>query len=113
MMPGHGGRVMKALLVVASLAWLIVGPLVAGITAAPAPRPQAGQAAKAVDYKLLIALLPDIPGWEKDEATGDQSEMMGMTFSRAEVAYNKGDVNVMLEITDTALIQGMLMPFAM
>ena len=104
---------MKALLVVAPVASLVVSMLVTGTTAAPASLPQASQAAKAVDYKLLAALLPNVPGWEKGDANGEQSEMMGMTFSRAEAEYNKGDVNVRLEITDTALIQGMLMPFTM
>ncbi len=87
--------------------------LVVGTTAAPARLPQASQAAKAVDYKLLVALLPNVAGWEKGDVNGEQSEMLGMTFSRAEAEYNKGDVNIRLEITDTALIQGMLMPFTM
>ena len=80
---------MKALLVVASVASLVFGMLVAGITAASATVPQASQAAKAVDYKLLVALLPGVPGWEKGDVNGEQSEMLGM------------------------LIQGMLMPFTM
>lgn len=96
---------------------LVVGMVAVGVPTAatnpPSMSSQGGQAAKAVDYKLLVALLPSVPGWERGDVNGEQSEMMGMTFSRAEAEYNKGDVNVRLEITDTALIQGMLMPFTM
>ena len=74
---------------------------------------QGGQGAKAVEYTALQALLPDIAGWEKGEADGEQGEMMGVSYARTEASYNKGDVNVRLEIIDTALIQAMVMPFSM
>jgi hypothetical protein len=73
----------------------------------------AGQTAKAVDYELLKGLLPEVAGWERSDVKGDQGEMMGMSYSRAEGDYNKGDANVRLEITDTALIQSMVLPFSM
>jgi hypothetical protein len=74
---------------------------------------QGGQRARAVEYTALQAVLPDIPGWEKGEADGEQGEMMGVSYARTETSYNKGDVNVRLEIIDTALIQAMVMPFSM
>jgi hypothetical protein len=66
-----------------------------------------------VDFEQLTALMPDVRGWEKADVKGEQSDMGGFSISRAEADYNKGEVNVRLEITDTALFQGLLMPFAM
>lgn len=69
--------------------------------------------AKAVEYTELKKLIPDVAGWEKSSVKGEQGNMMGISFSRAEGHYQKGEASVELEITDTAMIQALVMPFAM
>ena len=69
--------------------------------------------AKAVEYAELKKLIPDVAGWQRSDVKGEQSNMMGMSFSRAEGEFKKGDMSVRLEITDTAMIQALVMPFAM
>jgi hypothetical protein len=74
---------------------------------------QVTQGAKAVDYSAIAALIPTVAGWTRGEVTGDRDEVMGMSFSRAEAEYTKGNVTVRLEIVDTAQIPMLLMPFSM
>lgn len=69
--------------------------------------------AKAVNYEQLTALIPDVAGWEKSDVKGSQGSMAGISFARAEAQYEKGDTSINLEITDTAMIQMMVMPFQM
>jgi len=74
---------------------------------------QVSQGAKAVDHSALVALVPTVTGWTRGEVSGSRDEMMGMSFSRAEAEYTKGNVTIRLEILDTALIPMMVMPFSM
>lgn len=65
-----------------------------------------------VDYEVLKGLLPQVSGWTQAGARGEQLSMP-MKVSRAEARYTKGDSNVELEITDSALHQMLLAPFSM
>ncbi|HVZ20693.1 MAG TPA: hypothetical protein VG871_06505 [Vicinamibacterales bacterium] len=68
--------------------------------------------AKVVDYEELKPLLPDVNGWTKSDAKGEQLSMP-VSYSRAEARYQKDDSSVELEITDTALSQLLLAPMSM
>jgi hypothetical protein len=74
---------------------------------------QPGSSAPAVDYTVLKAMVPEIQGWERSEVKGEQGAFMNMSYSNAKGEFTKGEVSVALEITDTAMIQGLVMPFAM
>ncbi|MEO7189803.1 MAG: hypothetical protein ABI051_01955 [Vicinamibacterales bacterium] len=69
--------------------------------------------AKAVDYELLKALLPEVGGWTRSGAKGEQTTAGPMTLSRTEAVYRKDDSRIELEITDSALSQIVLAPMAM
>jgi X-X-X-Leu-X-X-Gly heptad repeat protein len=69
-------------------------------------------AGKSVDYEQLKALLPEIDGWTKSDAKGEQVTLP-VSISRAEARYSKDDSRVDLEIVDTALSQLLLAPMSM
>jgi hypothetical protein len=71
-----------------------------------------GKPYEPVDFNQLKALLPDLPGWEKGNSTG---ETMAAPFahSLAKADYTKGDASIEIEITDSAFSQLALMPFQM
>ena len=75
--------------------------------------PGAQGQAKAVEYTELKKLVPEVAGWERSNVKGEQGAMMGISYSRAEGQFQKGDTSVALEITDTAMIQALVMPFTM
>jgi X-X-X-Leu-X-X-Gly heptad repeat protein len=68
--------------------------------------------AKAVDYELLKALLPNVSGWTRSDTKGEQLTMP-VSYSRAETRYQKDDSRIELEITDTALSQMLIAPMSM
>lgn len=70
------------------------------------------QTATAVPFESLLALLPDISGWEKGKPKGEQFSM-GVTMSRAQVAYTKDDRELDLEIVDSSFNQMVLAPISM
>ena len=71
-----------------------------------------GKVYEPVNFRDLVALVPDVSGWEKEGPTG---EMMSapVKFSQAEVAYSKGDARVEVKIVDTAMSQLLTMPYQM
>jgi hypothetical protein len=73
----------------------------------------AGQQTAAVDYERLKERFPEVSGWTRGAVTGEQGAMMNMSYSKAEGEYTSDGRTISLEITDTALIQAMVMPFAM
>jgi hypothetical protein len=73
---------------------------------------QGSGSVKTVDYEQLKDLLPDVGGWTKSEAKGEQLSMP-VSYSRAEAKYTKDPGHVDLEITDTALSQLLLAPMSM
>jgi X-X-X-Leu-X-X-Gly heptad repeat protein len=68
--------------------------------------------AKAVDYEQLKALLPDVDGWTRTDARGEQLSMP-VSYSRAEANYQKDDSQIELEITDSGGSQLLLAPLSM
>lgn len=70
------------------------------------------QQAKVVDYTVLKGLIPEFPGWTRSEPKGETVQM-GVAISNAKAEYTKGDSEIDLEITDTAFMQALTMPFAM
>ncbi len=68
--------------------------------------------AKVVDYEQLKALLPEMGGWTRTDAKGEQVSMP-ISTSRAEAHYQKDDGRLELDITDTALSQLLLAPIQM
>jgi hypothetical protein len=68
-----------------------------------------GKAYEPVDFKALQAMLPDVPGWEKGNLTG---EHMAAPFahSMASANYTKDDASVEVQIMDSAFNQMALMP---
>ena len=71
-----------------------------------------GANAKPVDFEHLIALLPELPGWTRDKPKGEQVSM-GVSVSKAEADYEKGESSMRLEITDSSFNQMILAPFSM
>lgn len=69
-------------------------------------------AAKPVDFEQLKAMLPEVGGWTRSDARGEQVNMP-IAISRAEARYRKDDSEIELEITDTALSQLLLAPMSM
>lgn len=65
-----------------------------------------------VDFEVLKGLLPTVPGWTQSSARGEQVSMP-IRVSRAEARYNRGDSNIELEITDSAMSQILLAPMSM
>jgi hypothetical protein len=73
----------------------------------------AGQ--KAVDpvsFRDLIALMPDLEGWEKEKPTGERMSAP-FPYSIAEAAYTKGDARIEVKMTDSGFNQLLLTPYAM
>jgi hypothetical protein len=71
------------------------------------------QTATAVQFEQLIALLPELPGWTRETPRGDQFSA-GITVSRAQASYRQGDdLELDLEIVDTAFSQLLMLPMSM
>jgi hypothetical protein len=72
-------------------------------------------AAKPVDpvsFKDLEALLPELPGWERDKPSGERMTAP-VTYAEASVSYKKGDSEITAKITDSAFNQVLVAPLAM
>jgi hypothetical protein len=70
---------------------------------------------KAVDpvsFRDMMALFPDLDGWEKQKPTGERMTSP-MPFSTAEVRYTKGDASLTIKMVDSGFNQLLLMPYAM
>ena len=75
----------------------------------------AGGNTKAVDpvsFRDLMAILPDIEGWEKQKPTGERMTSP-VSFSQAEGRYTKGDASIDVKIIDSGFNQLLLTPYAM
>ena len=64
-----------------------------------------------VAHEKLVALLPAIAGWTKGEPEGELQKMGPLTMSVGRVDYEKGDLSLSLEITDTLANQMLMGPF--
>jgi hypothetical protein len=65
-----------------------------------------------VSFRDMMALFPDIDGWEKEKPTGERMTQP-FAFSTAQVAYTKGDARVEVKMTDSGFNQLLLTPYAM
>jgi hypothetical protein len=65
-----------------------------------------------VNFRDLIALLPAPAGWEREKPTGERMSAP-VNFADASVRMMKGDATVTAKITDSALNQLLVAPFAM
>lgn len=65
-----------------------------------------------VSFRDLIALLPDVDGWERSEPTGERMTSP-FPFSNAEARYTRGSANVKVTMTDSGFNQFLLAPYAM
>lgn len=74
-----------------------------------------GGSTKAVDpvsFRDLIALMPELDGWEKQKPTGERMTSP-VSFSQAEARYTKGDASLEVKIIDSGFNQLLLTPYAM
>jgi hypothetical protein len=69
------------------------------------------KATEPVSFRDLMALFPDIDGWEKEKPTGERMNAP-FAFSRAEVRYKKGDARVEIKLVDSGFSQLLFMPYA-
>jgi len=65
-----------------------------------------------VTFQSLIAILPEMDGWERDQPRGERMTMP-VPFSQAEVVYRKGDSRVEVKVVDTGFAQILIAPFSM
>jgi hypothetical protein len=66
-----------------------------------------------VSFRELMAVFPEnLSGWERSKPTGERMSSP-VNFSQAEVRFTKGDAQLELKITDSALNQMLIAPFAM
>ena len=65
-----------------------------------------------VSFRDMMALFPDIDGWEKAKPTGERMSSP-FAFSTAQVAYTKGDARIEIKMTDSGFNQLLLTPYAM
>ena len=79
----------------------------------PAPTPQASDQirATAVDPARLIALIPELRGWTRNQPRGEQI-FSGVPISKAEADYTNGDSNIKLEKTDYTIDRLLMAPLA-
>ena len=65
-----------------------------------------------VSFRDLQALLPEPLGWQREKPTGERMTAP-VNFAEASVRMMKGDATVTVKITDSALNQILVAPFAM
>ncbi|MBM3771236.1 MAG: hypothetical protein FJW27_08115 [Acidimicrobiia bacterium] len=66
-----------------------------------------------VGFRDLMSVFPESFGdWERSKPTGERMSSP-VNFSQAEVRYTKGESELELKITDSALNQMLIAPFAM
>lgn len=71
-----------------------------------------GKAYEPVSFRSLVELLPDVPGWEKEQPEGE-SMTSPVRFSQASAGYTKGDARIEVKIVDTAMSRLLTMPYQM
>lgn len=71
-----------------------------------------GKAAEPVPFRDLMALLPSLDGWERDEPEGERMTAP-MPYAVASAHYTKGEAEIDLKLTDSVLHQALLLPYAM
>jgi hypothetical protein len=70
-------------------------------------------APRTVSHETLKTFLPALPGWTRGEIQGETSNDMGISISRVQVNYDKGEANLSYEIMDSSLNAAITAPFLM
>jgi hypothetical protein len=70
------------------------------------------KAVEPVSFRELMAILPELDGWEKQKPTGERMTSP-VSFSQAEGRYTKGDASIAVKIIDSGFNQLLLAPAAM
>jgi hypothetical protein len=65
-----------------------------------------------VGFRDLQGVLPELSGWERDKPRGERMTAP-VNFSEASVTHTRGDATISTKITDSALNQLLIAPFAM
>jgi hypothetical protein len=71
-----------------------------------------GQKVEPVKIEELVAMLPQLEGWEQQKPEGERMTAPFPT-ARAEANYTKGDASISIEIIDSSFSQLLLTPVAM
>ena len=71
-----------------------------------------GKPVEPVRFQDLIAVLPQVDGWEMEKPTGERMTSPFAT-ANAKATYTRGESNVDVEIVDSAFNQLLLAPMAM
>ena len=79
---------------------------------ASTPPPADPIRATAVDSARLIALIPELPPWTRNQPRGEQI-FSGVAISKAEAEYTNGDSTIKLTITDSTFDRLLMAPLAM
>ena len=66
-----------------------------------------------IDKDRLKTFVPDLAGWERGTVKGEQQAMMGISTSKVEARYTKGETRLDLDITDTSFSQMLIGPMTM
>src|SRR5688572_7892775 len=88
-----------------------VSDLASGLSAAFGGDPNA-KPVDPVGFRDLQGVLPELSGWERGKPTGERMTAP-VNFSEASVTHTKGDATISTKITDSALNQLLVAPFAM
>ena len=65
-----------------------------------------------VSFRELIALLPDVDGWERGKPSGERMTSP-VSFSQAEGRYTRDEASIDVKIVDSGFNQLLLTPYAM
>ncbi|HYN05840.1 MAG TPA: hypothetical protein VES67_00480 [Vicinamibacterales bacterium] len=68
---------------------------------------------KTVPHETLRGFLPELPGWKRGEINGETSNEMGISISRVQADYDKGEMTLSFEIMDSSLNQMLTSAFLM
>jgi X-X-X-Leu-X-X-Gly heptad repeat protein len=71
-----------------------------------------GKPIQVIDFEKLMALLPEVNGWERAKPHGEQTSTM-LNVSTADARYTKGDFHVKITITDAAMNPMLMTGFTM
>lgn len=83
-----------------------------GLQQAASGTTPSGERVEPVRFQDLIALLPQVEGWERDEAEGERMTSPFPT-STAHADYRNGEARIEIQIIDSAFNQLLLTPIAM
>jgi hypothetical protein len=83
-----------------------------GMAGAMAGKTPDGKPIEPVSFQQLQAVLPEVPGWEREKPTGERMTMP-VPFSQAEATYRANDADIEVKIVDSAFSQLLIAPWAM